>query len=311
MSNAMLSRLDLNLLIALDALLTEQSVTRAAERLHLSQPALSASLGRLRTHFGDQILARRGNTYELTPFALRLVEHTTTALEAARRVFESQASWEPTESTREFSIYGSDYGFVTIGRVVSELAKRRAPGVRFRFMLHSPAIVDDVTNRLRSVDGMVIPHGHISDLPYIDLWRDDWCAIVAEESTIGDQLTMADMAELPWVMTYQSRSAYTSAARQVQQLGVEPRVEVIAESFLALSHFVRGTNRIGLVQGALVPLIMSAGGIRVVNLPFEPTPLVNALWWHPVHGRDPEHDWMRGLFEEAGRVVAAQTRKED
>ncbi|MFF2773169.1 LysR family transcriptional regulator, partial [Streptomyces bacillaris] len=66
-----MSRLDLNLLIALDALLTERSVTRAAERLRLSQPALSASLSRLRIHFGDPILARRGNTYELTPLALR------------------------------------------------------------------------------------------------------------------------------------------------------------------------------------------------------------------------------------------------
>lgn len=90
--NSPLSRLDLNLLVSLDALLTEQSVTRAADRLHLSQPALSASLARLRTHFGDQILARRGNAYELTPFAIRLTEHTSTALEAARRVFESQAT---------------------------------------------------------------------------------------------------------------------------------------------------------------------------------------------------------------------------
>src|SRR5687767_408046 len=74
-----LSRLDLNLPVSLGARLTERSVTRAAERLHLSQPALSASLGRLRTHFGDQILARRGNSYELTPFAVRLSEHTSTA----------------------------------------------------------------------------------------------------------------------------------------------------------------------------------------------------------------------------------------
>lgn len=61
------SRLDLNLLVSLDALLTERSVTRAAERLHLSQPALSASLSRLRVHFDDEILSRRGNSYELTP----------------------------------------------------------------------------------------------------------------------------------------------------------------------------------------------------------------------------------------------------
>jgi DNA-binding transcriptional LysR family regulator len=305
----LLSRLDLNLLVSLDALLTEQSVTRAAERLHLSQPALSASLARLRTHFGDQILSRRGNAYELTPFALRLTEHTTTALEAARRVFESQATWSPTESTREFSIYGSDYGFVTIGRVVSELAASRAPGVRFRFMLHNPSIVEDVSNRLRSVDGMVIPHGHISDLPFMDLWRDDWLAVVADESDVGERLTMDDIARLPWVMTYQSRSAYTSAARQVQQLGVEPRIEVVVESFLSLSHFIRGSQRVGLIQAALAPLALRAGGIRIVRLPFDPTPLVNALWWHPVHGRDPEHAWMRALFEEAGRIVESETHR--
>lgn len=308
---AQLSRLDLNLLVSLDALLTEQSVTRAADRLHLSQPALSASLARLRTHFGDPILARRGNTYELTPFATRLTEHTTTALEAARRVFETQATWEPAESTREFSIYGADYGFVTIGRAVSELAAKRAPGVRFRFMLHNPTIVEEVSVRLRSVDGMIIPHGHVSNLPFTDLWRDDWHAVVAEENPVGPQLTMDDIAALPWVMTFQSRSAFTSAARQVQQLGVEPRVEVVVESFLALSHFIRGSNRIGMLQGALVPLALRAGGIKVVKLPFEPTPLVNALWWDPVHGRDPEHAWMRNLFEEAGHIVAAGAHQEE
>ncbi|RFA12617.1 LysR family transcriptional regulator [Subtercola boreus] len=299
-----LSRLDLNLLVSLDALLTERSVTRAAERLHLSQPALSASLSRLRLHFNDPILARRGNAYELTPLALRLIEHTSTTLESARRVFESQATWAPTESVREFSIYGSDYGFVTIGKVVSELAAERAPGVRFRFMLHNPTIVEDAANRLRGVDGMVIPHGHLTDLPFADLWHDSWMAIVADDNErVGDELTMLDMDALPWVMTFQSRSAYTSAARQVQQLGVEPTIAVVVESFLSMPYFIAGTNRVGLIQSALAPLLLKSGGVRAVALPFEATPLVNALWWHPAHSTDPEHAWLRALFVEAGQIV--------
>lgn len=301
-----LSRLDLNLLVSLDALLTERSVTRAAEQLHLSQPALSASLARLRTHFGDPILARRGNTYELTPFAVRLTEHTSTALESARRVFESQASWSPRESTREFTIYGADYGIVTVGRVVSQLASERAPGVRFRFVLHNQTIVEDAAARLRSVDGMVIPHGPITDLPFADLWRDDWVAIISDQHpTVTGDLTMDDVATLPWVMTYHSRSAFTSAARQIQQLGIEPRVEVVLESFLSLPHFVAGTNRVAIIQKALAPVALATPGIRTVALPFDATPLLNALWWHPVHGRDPEHAWMRDLFTEAGAIVAA------
>ncbi|WP_442574112.1 LysR family transcriptional regulator [Microbacterium sp. F51-2R] len=301
----LLSRLDLNLLVALDALLTERSVTRAAERLHLSQPALSASLARLRTHFNDPILARRGNTYELTPLALRLTEHTTTALDAARRVFESQAIWTPHDSTREFSIYGSDYGFATIGKAVSRLAAQEAPGVRFRFMLHNPSIVDDALNRLRAADGMVIPHGHLTELPYMDLWRDGWVVVASESNDqVGDVLTMETLGLLSWVFTFQTRTAFTSAARQLQQLGIEPRVEAVVESFLALPHFIAGTDRLGLIQAGLSDYASSVPGIRVLQPPFDATPVVNALWWHPVHGRDPEHTWMRGLFEQAAAQVS-------
>jgi DNA-binding transcriptional LysR family regulator len=291
--------------VSLDALLTERSVTRAAERLHLSQPALSASLARLRTHFNDPILARRGNTYELTPLALRLTEHTTTALDAARRVFESQAIWTPHDSTREFSIYGSDYGFATIGKAVSRLAAQEAPGVRFRFMLHNPSIVDDALNRLRAADGMVIPHGHLTELPYMDLWRDGWVVVASESNDqVGDVLTMETLGLLSWVFTFQTRTAFTSAARQLQQLGIEPRVEAVVESFLALPHFIAGTDRLGLIQAGLSDYASSVPGIRVLQPPFDATPVVNALWWHPVHGRDPEHTWMRGLFEQAAAQVS-------
>jgi LysR family nod box-dependent transcriptional activator len=297
----MLSRLDLNLLVSLHALLTERSVTRAAERLHLSQPALSMALGRLRRHFDDQILARRGNTYELTPLALRLLDHTAVALDAARLVFESQAAWDPTESTREFLIYGSDYGFATVAQRVSRLAQAKAPGVRFRFQLHSPTVVEDAANRLRSVDAMMIPHGFLTELPFQDLWRDRW-VIIADEGnkTVGDELTMGNIAELPWIFTYQSRSAFTSASRQIQQLGVELNVEAVVESFLALPHFVLGTQRLAMVQAGLVPALRT-GGLRVFDPPFDATPILNALWWHPVHANDPEHEWMLQIFAEAAQ----------
>jgi DNA-binding transcriptional LysR family regulator len=293
-------------LIALDALLTERSVTRAAERLRLSQPALSASLSRLRVHFGDPILARRGNAYELTPLALRLADHTTIALEAARRVFESQATWDPSESVRQFSVFGSDYGFTTIGRVVSELAAAQAPGVHFRFMLHNPTVVEDAANRLRSVDGMVIPHGFLTELPFVDLWQDDWVAIVAETNDrVGDVLSREELSQLPWVMNYQSRSAFTSAERQVQQLGIEPDVEVVVESFLRF----RTSSRARTASASSIRLSCRWPSAPPPYASFSsrspPTPIVNALWWHPVHTHDPEHTWMRSLFEEAGRVVAA------
>lgn len=299
-----LARLDLNLLVALDALLTDRSVTKAAERLHLSQPALSASLSRLRTHFNDPILARRGNTYELTALAIRLADHTSTALESVRRVFDSQADWTPEDSTREFSVYGSDYSIATVGTAVAALAAQQAPGVRFRFMLHSPAVIEEVDVRLRAVDALLIPHGFLTDLPYLDLWGDRWLIVAADTNErAAEGMTMELMAESPWVFTYQTRTAFTSANRQLQQLGIEPRVDAVVESFLALPHFIAGTNRLGLIQSGLARVALGVGGTRLYEPPFDATPILNAVWWHPVHERDPEHTWMRALFAEAAQSM--------
>lgn len=305
MSTKPLSRLDLNLLVALDALLSERSVTRAAERLGLSQPALSASLSRLRVHFQDPILVREGNSYALSPLAVRLADQTAIALESARRVFEAHADWDASQSTREFTIYGSDYAFVTVGQRVAALAAERAPGVRFRFSLHTPQIVQDAAHALRTADALLIPHGPVEGLPYLDLFSDGWVALASvDNAEVGDRITMEQAATSPWVFTYQSQAAFTSAGRQLHELGIEPRIECVVEGFLAMPAFIAGTPRLGLIQSRLVPFALQHPGIRVVEPPFQPTPIRSALWWHPVYDRDPEHVWMRSLFDEAGRSIA-------
>lgn len=302
-TSPLMSRLDLNLLVALDALLTERNVTRAADSLGLSQPALSASLARLRRHFGDPLLVRRGNASELTPMAVRLAAQVPSAIDAVRRVFESQAEWSPETSTREFRVFGSDYGFATVGQAVSRLAQEAAPGVKFRFELHTPAIVED-PNRLRASDGIMIPHGHLEDLNSLDLWTDHWVVLASEDHpTIGDALTLEDLAESPWVFTYQSRSAFTSANKQLEAMGVEPVVDSVVESFLALPFFIRDTNRLGIIQAGLATETRYFEGVRVLQPPFEAVPVINALWWHPAHKNDPEHQWMRSLFRRAGNEL--------
>jgi len=304
---APLSRLDLNLLVALDALLSERSVSRAAQRLHLSQPSLSASLARLRTHFGDPLLERHGNSYDWTPLAARLAESVTPTLESARRIFEIEPDWDPTDSTREFSIYMSDYGLATIAPIVSRLTRAQAPGIRLRFMLHNPAIIDDAAERLRSVDGIVLPHGYLTDLPYTDLWKDDWVVVAAADHPAAREgLTLDDLAKSGWVFSFQTRTAFTSASRQLQQLGIEVNVEVVAESFLALPQFVLGTDRLAMVQRGVGWFIEQFKGVVLLEPPFEATPISNALWWHPVHRNDPAHAWLRGVFVRAGEILSSE-----
>lgn len=296
----LLSRLDLNLLVALDALLTERNVTRAAARLQLSQPSLSASLGKLRRHFNDQLLARRGNSYELTPLAVRLAEHTTMALDAARRVFESQTRWDPSESERQFTIHCSDYTMATLAPRVVRIARQQAPNVRLHFLPSSSENTDDVVLRLSAIDGLILPHGVVTGMPRLDVVRDDWVAIAAADNErVAGGLTMDVMSESSWVFTYRTRYAFTSVGRQVEQLGINPRITAVLESFVLLPLFVEGGDSLAMVQRHLAPLAQRMGDVQVLELPFEPVPVLNALWWHPVHDSDPEHRWLRSVFAEA------------
>jgi DNA-binding transcriptional LysR family regulator len=103
------------------------------------------------------------------------------------------------------------------------------------------------------------------------------------------------------VFTYQSRSAFTPAGRQLQMIGIEPHIDVVVEGFLALPYFLVGTDRIGLVQRKVAGRMTAAGDIRVLDPPFDVVRLAGALWWHPMHTDDPSHAWMREQFVRYGR----------
>ncbi|SDP37453.1 DNA-binding transcriptional regulator, LysR family [Actinopolyspora xinjiangensis] len=303
-----LANLDLNLLVSLHHLLRERSVTRAAQRMSLGQPALSAALARLRRHFGDELLTRVGNHYELTPLAVRLRSRTETALAGVERVFTSEPVFDPATSQATFRVLGSDYAMSLLGGRVGRLLAERAPNVRLRFELHTPSVIDRADEVLRDVDALLLPHGFLNDLPNLDVFSDSWVCLVAEDNPhVDEELTMEQLAELPWVLTYHSPSAFTPAARQLQMLGVEPDVRVVVESFLALPSFIAGTNRITLTQAKLAPLLTAAGEVRAVPCPYETVPLVEALWWHPTHDSDPEHVWLRSVFAEAGEQLFGAT----
>ena len=102
-----------------------------------------------------------------------------------------------------------------------------------------------------------------------------------------------------------SRSAFTPASLQLQQLGLEPKVECVVDGFLALPAFVAGTRRLALVQRHLSAFVLHHPGIRVLECPFEATPITEALWWHPVRTRDPEHAWMREPLRGGGQGAVA------
>jgi DNA-binding transcriptional LysR family regulator len=89
----------------------------------------------------------------------------------------------------------------------------------------------------------------------------------------------------------------------MRMLGIEPRVQVVTESFLTVPRLVAGTRRIALLQERLVALLPGDAGVRALPCPFEVGPLIDAMWWHPVYDRDPEHAWFRELVTRAAATA--------
>lgn len=151
---------------------------------------MSAALARLRRHFGDDLLARVGGHYELTALGQVLLDRTATAYDLLERLFASQADFDPAEEIREFRLLASDYAVAVFGTELARVVHDEAPGVRLRFS-HTPATVaDDTATLLSAADGLLMPHGVISDFPVTDLYDDRWLILVAHDHPgVDDRLT--------------------------------------------------------------------------------------------------------------------------
>ncbi|MGV9360176.1 LysR family transcriptional regulator [Amycolatopsis sp. NPDC003731] len=300
-----LASLDLNLLVTLDALLEHRSVSRAAQQVGLSQPAVSAQLARLRRHFGDDLLARHGNQYRLTPLAVQLRGRVQTAVNGVERVFAAEPDFDPATTAREFSLAMTDYGVAVLGSPLAAALAQEAPGARVRFVANTPAVVDNARQVLTGIDLLVLPHGFLEGLPHQDLHRDDWvCLVDAGHPAVAGGLTVEQLRTMPWVVTYHSPTASTPVVRQMRMLGIEPHVRVVTENFLTVPGLVAGTGRVALLQRRLAERIPADANVRAVACPFEAGPLVEAAWWHPMYEHDPEHQYLRELLT---RIAASVT----
>lgn len=296
-----LSNLDLNLVVALRALLEERNVTRAGRRIGLTQPAMSAALARLRRHFDDPLLSRTGAHYSLTPLGAVLLDRAAAACDVLERVFTSQAKFDPATDTREFALISSDYGATVLGVPLARVLHDEAPGVHVTFHQTALTLLDNLGTLLSTVDGLLLPHGVIDGFPAVELFSDQWVCLVADDNPeVGDELALDQLADLPWAV-YQ-RAYDAPVTRQLSMLGISPRVDVSVHSFHLLPMLVTGTRRVALVQRRLVELF-PAPGVRVLPSPFPSVPLQEAMWWHPVHAQDAGHAWLREVVKKVGQSV--------
>jgi DNA-binding transcriptional LysR family regulator len=293
-----LGNLDLNLMRALDALLREGNVTRAAERLNLTQPTLSASLSRLRKHFGDELLRRDGNQLALTPLALRLRPLVGEAIDSAERLFRAHLVFDPASSTRRFTVVASDYGTGIVGAWWSAAVSLRAPYMRTAFRSWPFESLFPLEVRARDIDGLIAPHGLPPEsMPHVDVVSDRWVIVADQDNKlVSDEPTFGELIALPWASAFDGPQLVPAGIDPREWSSISASVQVVVDSLADLPLCVRNTNRVGIVQQRLITALGTDVGLRVLELPFTVEPIRLAFWWHPAYDADPEHVWFRSLL---------------
>lgn len=292
---------DLNLLVPLDSLLTERNVTRAGARIGVSQPAMSAALGRLRRQFDDELLVRVGSRYELTPLAEDLTTRVREVLRLAEQTLSPSPGFDPSRSTREFTLISSDYAVAVLAPLFMSRLRQEAPDVKVRVVSVDAAAIESPQTVLRSADLLLTPRGQTSGIPSTDLFTDHWVCISGSPRP-GGRLDVEELRRSRWARAFADHGG-TAADRQVDELVVGARVDVVVDSMALLSTSISGTDLLALVPHRLLRHAEALGVVHRVEVPLPHIPLREAAWWHPSLQNDSGHRWFRRLIRDAAHAL--------
>ncbi|HEX3514930.1 MAG TPA: LysR family transcriptional regulator [Trebonia sp.] len=288
--------IDLNLLAVLGALLEHRNVTRAGQRLRLSQPTTSGALARLRQHFGDELLVRSGREYQLTPMASGLLPAVREALGQVERTLSVPAEFDPSTSKRRFSVAISAQSILAMSEVLRRV-RELAPGVRLDTWPITTALLETGHNA-PGYDVLIAPEGFRADGDPEVLIKDR-IVYVADPANPGlrdgrDRFAVEDLAALPHAAARLPQAGLVTEA--LDRLGVTPRVVGTTGDWLPLPFLVAGTDLVAAVPERLARRTGAAAGVTIVEPPFGTIELVEAAWWHPMHATDPALTWLRGII---------------
>lgn len=296
-----LSGLNLNALVALDALLTERNVTRAARRIGITQPAMSQSLGRLRELFGDPLLVRKGRSMVLTPRAEAMLLPLSEALVSVERALQLGMGFDAATSTRIFKIALTDLGVTMVLPSVLRVLGEQAPGIRVQV---EPLSGGGLSDKLSSgeIDLVIAVYlGSAGGLRSETLLVEDYVCLVRRGHPLARRKRLR-------IVDYEAHGhvAYTPVgfvprpmSRAVPGIASAAGIKVSVPYLLALPEVVRGTDLVATVPAGLLSAPIDLTGVVAIAAPSELPRVEHSQWWHPRFDLDPAHQWLRGRVREA------------
>lgn len=297
------NRLDLNLLVALDALFAEQSITRAARRLNMSQSATSGVLARLRDYFEDPLLIQVGRTMVLSPMAVNLAGSVRDVLLRIQSTIAVQPGFDATTSARHFRVVASDYPISVVLASVARGLALEAPGVTLELVMPGdqvPGVIDRGEADMLIMPAQYLSNEHPSEPLYAETYS---CVVWSGNTEVGERLTLAQYMSLGHVTTlFGSKRQPSLEEWFLQGSALARRIEVSTNNFNTLPLLVIGTHRVATMHTRLAHMFARTLPLRIVPVPVEFPGMVWSMQWpRHLHG-DAAHKWFRAKVKAASEL---------
>ncbi len=290
--------IDLNLLVALDALLAERSVSRAAVRLHLSQPAASALLARLRELFGDPLLLRSARGMLPTPRALELLGPVKQVLDEIEAIVQPRAPFDPARASLTFTLSASDYVEYALLPKLVDYLEHKAPGVRLEVRSLDLQLVA-MQMESREVDLCITGLQNAAPgLHLRPLYTERLVSVVRRDHPgVGQRLTLDKFCSLEHIQVSVRGSGFsTRIDAALAALGRKRRARLAVPHFLLVPEIVARSDMISALPERLARGY--AKQLRILEPPVELQKFTVGERWHERNERDPAQQWLRDVLVE-------------
>jgi LysR family transcriptional regulator, nod-box dependent transcriptional activator len=291
MSKVQFRNVDLNLLIPLKALLHERNVTRAAERIHLSQSAMSRALDRLRSELGDELLVRVGRNYELTPRGSELLDELAQVMPRLARLWAGE-TFSPAQSEGHIRLAMNDYASNIVLAPLAEFCGRLAPGITLEAVPWHERIHEE--SRLVTTHLILSPLSAPSTFRSEPLFDDVFlCVLGRKLKHSRASLTMKDYLSFRHISVELQPNLQSLIDRPLGEAGLHRRLAVHVPYFLAALRMLETTDLALTIPARLAEPMAALHNLKRLKAPKEIPPIRYSMVWHPRFESDPLHRWLR------------------
>lgn len=294
-----LKDIDLNLLVVFNQLLIEKRVSVVGERLGLTQPAISNALNRLRRLLGDDLFLRTSRGMEPTPFATQLAEPIAYALSTIHNTLNQHSTFDPTTSSRKFTIGMTDIGEIYFLPTLMDAIARIAPEV-------SISTVRNTTINLR--DEMEAGHVDLAIglLPQLKsgffqlrLFKQRYvCMFRKGHSLDKEKMSLKEFSEADHVIVISPGTGHAQVDESIERKGIHRNVRLTVPHFVAVGHILSTTDMIATVPERYARECIKPFGLKFVSHPVALPEIGINIFWHAKYHKEPGNQWLRGLLFE-------------